>query len=108
MLWHGSRVDSDLLTMGFYRERIEELEAANPQWFVNDDREEDWEKPATDPQWLANDGQDEDWEKPTPDPVAQLRQEIHSLITTMVEQRRRGIWIVGALVIGIIIGVVIR
>lgn len=88
MLWHGSRKDSDLLTMGFYQERIEYLEMEHPDWFADDDR-------------------DGDWDEPTPDPIAQLRQEIHLLTTTMAERRKSGLLIVAALFVGILIGVVL-
>ena len=89
MLWHGSRKDSDLLTMGFYRERIEELEAEHPDWFVNGERDDDRDEPAH-------------------DPIGQLRQEVRRLIAAMEQRRNSGLWIAGAVVVGIIIGVIIK
>lgn len=89
MLWYGSRKNSDLLTMGFYRERVEELEAKHPDWFVDDQRDNDLDEPAL-------------------DPIALLRQEVRSFINAMEQRRKSGLWIAGAVVAGIILGVIIR
>jgi len=89
MLWHGSRKDSDLLAIGFYRERIEELQAEHADWFVVEEPDNDWDEPA-------------------PDPITQLRQEVRFLITAMEQRRKSGLWVAGAVVMGIIVGVIIR
>jgi hypothetical protein len=87
MLWHGSKKDSDLLMVGFYNERIDELQAEHPDWFIDEEYD--------------------DYEEPIPDPIAQLRNEIRSVIFTMDKGRKSGLWIAGALIAGIIIGALI-
>lgn len=90
MLWHGSKKGSDLLTIGFYKERIEELRAKHPEWFADDDRDED------------------DYVEPAPDPVAGLRQEIRELVVLMVAKRNKAIHVALAAIAGIIVGVLIK
>lgn len=89
MLWHGSEKNSDLTMIGFYKERIEELQAKHSHWFADDDRDES------------------NYEKPMPDPIAGLRQEIRELVVLMVAKRNNALHIVLAAIVGIILGVLI-
>jgi hypothetical protein len=73
--------------VGFYNERIDELQAEHPDWFIDEEYD--------------------DYEEPIPDPIAQLRNEIRSVIFTMDKGRKSGLWIAGALIAGIIIGALI-
>jgi hypothetical protein len=90
MLWHGAEKDSDLLMIGFYKERIEELEAKHPDWFAGDDRDED------------------DYVEQMPDPIVGLRQEIRELVALMAAKRSNAIRVALAAIAGIVVGVLIR
>jgi hypothetical protein len=90
MLWHGSEKDSDLVTIGFYKERIEELQAGHPEWFADEDRDED------------------NYVEPMPDPIVGLRQEIRELVALMVAKRNNAIQAALAAIAGIIVGVLIK
>ncbi len=90
MLWHGSKKDSDLLDIGFYKERIKELQAKHPDWFADDDRDED------------------DYVEPMPDPIVGLQQEIRALVVSMAAKRSNAINVALAAIVGIIVGVLIN
>ena len=87
MLWHGSKKNSDLLEIGLYEEQIEELEQQNPSWFTA--------------------SEDADEYKPIVETIAQLRQEIRSLIGAMNQREKFGLWLGSTAIIGIVIGIVI-
>ncbi|MFZ4380632.1 MAG: hypothetical protein ACOYO0_01540 [Sandarakinorhabdus sp.] len=115
MLWHGSSKDSDLVTIGFYKERIEELQARHPEWFADEDRDEDNYVESTPdqivqykhPDWFADDDRD-DHAEPMPDPIVGLRQEIRELVALMVAKRNKAIQVALAAIAGIIVGVLIK
>lgn len=90
MLWHGAKKDSDLLDIGFYKERIKELQAKHPDWFAGEDRDDD------------------DYVEPIPDPIVGLRQEIRELVALMVVKRNNAIQVALAAIAGIIVGVLIK
>lgn len=91
MLWHGSSRDSDLLWVGMFDDEVEKLRVSNPEWFS--DRE---------------DGEDYVLERGiSADPTTQLRREIRALISGLGEKRKSASWIVGAGVLGLIVGLII-
>ena len=89
MLWHGAKKNSDLLDIGFYKKRIKELQAKHPDWFADEDRDED------------------DYVEPIPDPITGLQQEIRELVVSMVAKRSHAINVALAAIVGIIVGVLI-
>ena len=44
LLWHKSRKNNDVTDIGFFDEREEEYRKANPEWFDNEEDEEEYEK----------------------------------------------------------------
>ncbi len=90
MLWHGSKKNNDLLEIGFYKERIQELQAKHPDWFADDDRDED------------------DCVETMPDPIAGLQKEIRALVLSLSAKHNNSIRIALAAIAGIIVGVLIK
>jgi hypothetical protein len=89
MLWHGAKKDSDLVTIGFFKKRIEELQAEHPDWFKGKDRDED------------------DCGELMPDPITGLQKEIRELVVVMAAIRNKVIHVALAGIAGIIVGVLI-
>lgn len=90
MLWHGSKKNSDLLEIGFYKERIQELQVKHPDWFADDDWDED------------------DCVEPMPDPIVGLQKEIRALVLSLSAKHNNAIRVALAVIAGIIVGVLIK
>lgn len=89
MLWHGSKKDNDLVAIGYFKEKVEELEATHPEWFADDDRH------------------DGDFFESITDPITGLRQEIRELFVLMGAKRNNAIHIAMAAIAGILVGVLV-
>ena len=85
LLWKASKTDSDITRVGFFDEKLEELQHLHPEWFV---------ETSPDPDELPTE----------PDKMDLLRSEIRQLVDTMRERRHAVAIGAGFFVIGIVIG----
>ena len=54
LLWHQSRKNYDLADIGSFDEREEEYRKTNPEWFENDEDEEEYENDESEPDRIEN------------------------------------------------------
>lgn len=92
MLWHGTKRDNDLFQVSDFDEREEELRSLHPEWFADDDGNEINEVPER---------------EHVPAPIDQLRGEIRALISALDQRRASVVWIAGAAILGLVVGLAI-